>query len=129
MHRSHQHRQGTELPIHAARPHACREIVARRLHGTDAIARKVTLGGILFFGVTALAWMAWLSPVVDTARRMGFSLDWLLRVQRASLGSADSFNIIAAVAVVCGVLFVVWSGYVRHILAARKTDSRKPTGE
>jgi len=129
MHRSHLHRQGTELPIHAARPRVCREIVARRLHGTDAIARKVTLGGILFFAVTALAWMAWLSPVVDAARRMGFSLDWLVRVQQASLGSADSFNIIAAVAVVCGVLFVVWSGYVRHIVAVRKTVAGKPTGE
>jgi len=129
MHRSQQHRQGTELPIHAARPQACREIVARRVRRTDAIARKVTLGGSLFFGVTALAWMAWLSPVVDAARRMGLSLDWLVRVQQASLGNADSFNIIAAVAVVCGVLFVVWSGYVRHILAARKTVAGKPTGE
>lgn len=129
MHRSHQHRQSAELPIHEARTHACREIVARRVHGTDAIARKVTLGGSLFFGVTALAWMAWLSPVVESARRMGFSLDWLVRLQQASLGSADSFNIIAAVAVVCGVLFVVWSGYVRHILAARKAAASKPTGE
>jgi uncharacterized membrane protein len=129
MHRSIHHRKGTELPIHAARPRACREIVARRLHGTDAIARKVTLGGMLFFGVTALAWMAWLSPVVDAARRMGFSLDWLVRVQQASLGSADSFNIIAAIAVVCGVLFVVWSGYVRHLVAARKSQAGKPTGE
>ena len=129
MHRAQQHRQGTELPIHAARPQACREIVARRVRGTDAIARKVTLGGSLFFGVTALAWMAWLSPAVDAARRMGLSLDWLVRVQQASLGNADSFNIIAAVAVVCGVLFVVWSGYVRHILAARKTAAGKPTGE
>lgn len=129
MHRSHQHRQGTELTIHAARQHACREIVARRGRGTDAIARKVTLGGSLFFGLTALAWMAWLSPVVETAQRMGFSLDWLVRLQQASLGSADSFNIIAAVAVVSGVVFVVWSGYVRHILAARKATAVKPTGE
>jgi hypothetical protein len=133
MQRSGRRHQGTPLTVHAARPRACREIVARRLHDTDATTRKVTLGGILFFGVTTSAWTAWLSPwslpLEDAARSMGLSLNWLIHLQQVSLGSPASVNTVASVAVACGMAFVAWSAYARRTGGTRKAIMAKPTGE